>query len=148
MKILAFLQNQWFRDPVRVRAIYDRNPELRNELIRRFLFGGCLTGRRLLTALGEDLCRQHITWEEISPEIGGHSSSKFPADLDHITAAIRKFDPDLILAFGSIAQDALKRTTSVRPRTIIFGPHPAARTNPMPRLNEIGQELRTIVNKL
>lgn len=147
MKILAFLQNQWFRDPVRVKAIYARNPEHRNELIRRFLFGGCLTGRRLMTTFGEDLCWKQITWEEISPEIGGHASSKFPADLGHITVAIRKFDPDVILAFGSIAQEALKRTTSVRPRTIVYGPHPAARgADTMPQLCVMADTVRQLID--
>lgn len=93
MKILAFLQNQWFKDPEGVKAMFAEHPERRERYIEAFLFMGCLTGRRLKSALGEELCNQ-IVWEEISPEIGGHASSKFPPDLAHI---IGKHKPDVVI---------------------------------------------------
>lgn len=131
-KPLAILQNQWFRDPIRVQAIYDRRPEIRNDLIERFLFNGCVTGRRLLAAFGESLCSD-IIWEEASPNVGGFSESKFPADITHIRNAIRKFQPSVILAFGKIATNGVTEACdawtyySVYPPPIISGPHPAAR---------------------
>lgn len=150
MRILAFLQNQWFKDPDRVRAMYEERPDLRNTYIRYFLFMGCLTGRRLSTALGDEICQEHIIWEEVSPEIGGHSASKFPADLKHIESAILKHQPDIILAFGKIAYDAVGLSVLPKVRgktmTVIYGPHPAARNNPMPRLNEIGRELKQMIS--
>lgn len=139
MRILAFLQNQWFRDPARVKAIYERSPELRNRLIRSYLFMGCLTGRRLQAALGEDLCRE-ITWEEVSPIIGGHASSKFAADLDHIRAAIEKHQPDTILSFGAIARSGLESVSTTA--TVIYGPHPASRQNAVKGLREVAEALQ------
>lgn len=150
MKILAFLQNQWFKDPVRVKAMYDERPNHRNDYIRYFLFMGCLTGRRLSTAFGDELCQEHIIWEEVSPAIGGHSASKFPADIKHIRKAIYSHAPNIILAFGKSATDALELVRAQGgmdrpPIQLICGPHPAARNNPMPRLHEIGQELRNYI---
>lgn len=146
-KVLAFLQNQWFRDPGRVKAIYERHPEMRNDLIRRYLFMGCLTGRRLEAAFGEDRCAE-IVWEESSPEVGGHASSRFPPDAKHIANAIIQHKPDVVFAFGKIAADGVlsaMREIETYPTPLSFrfmtGPHPAARQNPMPRLREMARAI-------
>src|SRR4051812_41878052 len=102
IQVLAFLQNQWFRNPEKVQRMYEENPEHRNDYIRHFLFMGCLTGRRLEQALGEPLC-QRIIWEEASPEVGGYASSVFAPDLDHMRKAVEKFSPDIVIAFGKVA---------------------------------------------
>jgi hypothetical protein len=137
MKILAILQNQWFKDPEAVQAIYDRHPDRRNDLNSRYLFMGCLTGRRLQQALG-DLC-DSIIWEEASPKVGGFSASKFPADPKHIASAIEKHKPDLVLCFGKIAADGVKALNLSLP--VLCGPHSAARQNPMPALKEIARKI-------
>jgi len=142
MKVLAILQNQWFKNPAKVREIYERNPELRNRLIARFLFAGCLTGRRLRAAFG-DLC-DSIIWEEASPEIGGFSASRFIPDPEHIKAAIEKHEPEIVICLGKVAGDAVRSVcckTNVRHPAVMFGPHPAARVDPMPALREIGKTL-------
>ena len=144
MKILAFLQNQWFKDPERIKAIYDERPHLRNEFIRQFLFMGCLTGRRLSKAFGDEICQQHIIWEEVSPQIGGHASSVFPADHEHIAAALEKHKPTVIVALGKVAIEALSPDRIPFKCQIFYGPHPAARNNPMPRLLDIGEGLRRL----
>jgi hypothetical protein len=123
MKILAILQNQWFKDPEKVRAIYARHPDLRNEFIRRFLFMGCPTGRHILRAFGEDLCRR-IVWEEASPEIGGKPSSLFRADREHVQQAIARHGPDVVVAFGREAEQAV---TAVWNGLVVICPHPTAR---------------------
>lgn len=138
MKILAFLQNQWFHNPEAIKAQFARRPEMRNALIGTYLFMGCLTGRRLAAALGDDLCDQ-IIWEECSPEIGGKSSAAFPADLKHIRHAITEHMPDLILAFGKLAGDALRTLKPSQP--VIYGPHPAARFGAIEGLNTLAKEL-------
>jgi len=173
-KILTFLQNQWFHDPARAREIFRRYPDQRNSLIARYLFAGCLTGKRLRTAFGDDLCDQ-IVWEEVSPEIGAEASSKFPPDPQHITCAIMKFKPSVVVALGKIAVDGVWQTmrmmhqqtrweycssdvcrsvTGLAPTmhscrsvqfTLITGPHPADRRDPMPRLREIAAELRVLL---
>lgn len=147
--ILAFLQNQWFKDPEGIKAIMAENPERRNRYIQAYLFMGCVTGQRLKQALGEKLCND-IIWEEASPKIAGRSSGAFPADVDHITSAIIKFKPQIVLAFGQIAIQGVEAAVATQlehyPEPIDFrfitGPHPAARMNVMGRLNEIGDLLK------
>lgn len=137
MTILAFLQNIWFKNPEQARAIFARNPERRNQLIGTFLFMGCLSGKRLEQAFG-DLCDE-IIWEECSPEIGGQSSAAFPADFEHISGAINKHNPDVILAFGKLASDALRKVAP--DQKLICGPHPAARYGAIEGLKQVRKEL-------
>src|SRR6266568_1090430 len=107
MKIVAFMQNQWFRNPHKAREIFDKHSNKREELIARFLFAGRgLSGRRLQAAFG-DLCDQ-IVWEESSTNFGGESSSLFPADMAHIKRVLEKHKPDIVLAFGKVASNALQ----------------------------------------
>jgi hypothetical protein len=58
VKVLAFLQNQWFHDPDHVRGILERHPQARRRIIHYSLFAGCATGRMLKTALGEEWCKK------------------------------------------------------------------------------------------
>lgn len=138
MKIVAFLQNQWYRDPEGAKAMFARHPERRERYISAFLFMGCLTGKRLQSVFGEELC-DGIVWEEISPEIGGHASSKFPADIAHITRVLETHKPTAVLAFGKIAGDAL-RSMSIG-WAVIYGPHPAARNGAIEGLRKMREEL-------
>lgn len=147
MKILAILQNAWFKDPDGVREIFARHPDRRNDLIARFLFMGCLTGRRLKAAFGAELCGA-ISWEEAHPEIGTHSGSRFGFDTRHICQAIQMHEPDVVLALGKVAGDGLLAAEALlsvgdrrREFIVIFGPHPAARQDPMPALLEIALRL-------
>jgi hypothetical protein len=145
MTILAFLQNQYFKNPDKARQVFARNPTLRNKLITSFLFAGCLTGRRLQEALGSELCNQ-IIWEETSREVGGHSASRFAPDLDHMRNAIETHKPDVVLCFGKIAHDAMRQLQDreLLVNAVIYAPHPASRNNPMPRLREVVGELKYV----
>lgn len=132
MTILAILQNQWFKDPDHVRRLIEKcEPErrvrYRRKMIEYALFAGCKTGKVLKKVLGPHLCEQ-IVWEEASPRIGGHASSSFPADLDHLRTVIAEVDPRIIIAFGSIAAVGLMSLQDLTgTRTLIFAPHPTAR---------------------
>lgn len=129
MKVLAFLQNQWFRDPDRARDFLTRRPELRHSFLRRSLFAGCKTGRVLKAALGEEWCSK-IVWEEASPEIGGQAAAAFPADTQHILDVIVREQPAVILTLGKIATEAVASLCPIHltpPAMVITGPHPAAR---------------------
>lgn len=140
MSILAFLQNQWFRDPEAARDVFARHLDRRNDLIRLYLFMGCLTGRRLRTAFG-DLC-EDIVWEECSPEIGGKSSAAFPADLEHMRAAIMKHCPIYILAFGKTAIEATRQVAPSCAK-VLCAPHPAARGASVPwELRMVAEQLK------
>lgn len=141
-RILAILQNQWFRNPGEVKALFARHPEHRNRLIRDFLFMGCLSGKRLLRFLGEELCSQ-IIWEEASPEIGGHAGSNFGADLEHLRAAFKKHSPEIVISFGQVAGRAVKLIEpEMEAVKFLYAPHPAARTDPAVELKRLGAELR------
>lgn len=146
MKILAFLQNMWFKDPEVIRAIFAKYPDRRNDLIARFLFMRCLTGKRLKACLGDALCSA-IIWEECSPEIGDHSSSAFIADPEHMHNAIRSHNPDLILVLGEIAKEAFSAPQLENANLdipIFYGPHPAARRGALKGL----RQLRDVINSL
>lgn len=123
MTVLAVLQNQWFREPDKVRAILQRTPQARRRIITYSLFAGCRTGQVLKAVFG-DRCRD-IVWEEASPEIGGKASSCFPADHAHLRAVMEDVKPDVVLAFGRIASSALVQL--VPTGKLIVGPHPTAR---------------------
>ncbi len=127
MTILAFLQNQWFHNPAKVERLMQVYPDQRESMIHFALFRGCLTGRRLEAAFGEELCNQ-IIWENASPKIAGQSDGVFPADTAHMADAIGKHNPQIILSFGSVAAAGLDQIPNYTAlRIIIRGPHPAAR---------------------
>jgi hypothetical protein len=126
MKIVAFLQNTWVRDPDRVRyMIATHGPDYRRRLIMYALFAGCVTGRNLRKQLGQDLC-DSIVWEEASTTITGRASDKVLADLSHISATLDLHHPDLVIAFGKVAREALREL--IPTLHLIESPHPAARS--------------------
>ncbi len=135
MTILAFMQNQWFNNPDKVRADlarYSADPErqlkLRRRMIHYALFAGCKSGRVLTKVFG-DLC-DDIIWEEASTEIGGHAASSFPADLPHMRKTIQTVEPRIVIGFGRTACDALRvidAELDIAPMEVFYAPHPAAR---------------------
>lgn len=131
MKILAFLQNMWVRDPERVRELIARDGEVyRRRLLSYALFAGCLTGRRLQETFG-NLCDE-IVWENVTKEVTGSPSAKITADRKHVSDRIREEDPEVIIVFGEIARDAIAqvrfaRMADVESVHVIHAPHPAAR---------------------
>lgn len=150
MKIVAFLQNQWFKDPERVRALIARHTRdseygstYRQKFLTRALFSGCLTGRRLQASFG-DLCDK-IFWEEASPEIGCESSSNFPPDEAHIRQMIETERPELILCFSRAAFPVIDRIVQGE-IWCIQSRHPAARQPDTIRiLNKTAAIVRDIV---
>lgn len=123
--VLCILQNQWVRDPARVRAmIVSNGPAWHDRFVTYALFAGCKTGRQLEAAFGKERLARCV-FMEASPEIGGKASSQFPADLEHILAGIDRHRPQVIIGFGQIACKALR--TLAPPMPIIEAPHPAAR---------------------
>lgn len=152
MKILAILQNMWFKDPARMEKMF-HGPGFngdRQKFIRTWLFWSCLTGKRLKAAFGEDLCDE-ILWEEASPQIGAVSSAAFPADAHHIAEAIRIHKPELVLTFGKIAREgvalALPRLGNLRYVKVFNAPHPAARhATVCAELRAIAEQVKQIFN--
>lgn len=132
MKTVAFLQNMWVRNPDRVKAVFAREGEaFRLKYIKYALFAGCLTGRRLKVVFGQEACSE-IVWEETTREIAGDAKTIFPPQPGHIQAVLAQHQPDIVLAFGTIASNALYKILQRTPPgktlpLLITAPHPAAR---------------------
>lgn len=121
--ILGLLQNQWVREPGRIKAALDRRPpEQRRKLLARLLFQSH-SGQRLQAAFGKWV--DQIEWENASPVIGSRSSANPAPDLGHIRGVLADVNPDIVLAFGQRAATAMARV--MYDGVLIRGPHPAAR---------------------
>lgn len=160
MKILAFAQNQWFKNPARMQAMlagryYNGD---REKFIKTFLFFRCRTGIVLRSTLTEELC-DRIIWEEASPLMGDHAGAKFPPDPVHIKRVISKHDPTVILGFGNQARDGIgvalidRLGLAMTPGillpgpSVLLGPHPTARTGDVfPRLRSMASFIAEIAD--
>lgn len=150
--IVAFLQNMWVRDPDRIKKqIAELGEDYRTRVIHFALFRGCVTGRRIEKAFSETLVDQ-IVWEETTREIAGDPRTIFPAQPEHISAVIRKYQPRAIITFGKIAQEAVVSVLTghgilddgkLWTGCLIHAPHPAARQADVPaRLEDAAKLLR------
>ena len=132
-EVLAILQNQWFKNPERVREIYasHNGDRIRDSKFRAAaLFMGCLTGRRIAQAFGDEW-RHRIAYEEASPVITQYASASPCFDALHIRHAMNFWKPKVVIAFGKTALNGLRVATKLPLdgwsfKTII-APHPAAR---------------------
>jgi len=126
MKIVAFLQNMWVK-PRQVKTVSKWPPlsEERERMIEYALFAGCLTGRRLKAALGEDVCNL-IVWQEANPTIADNPKTYYPPDREHIRAVLEHHKPDMVICFTKAGEAAIREAL---PPWLKFFPcvHPAAR---------------------
>jgi hypothetical protein len=149
-KIVAFLQNQWFKEPQRVLDAIARRPEetreaFRHQFLVRALFAGCHTGKRLEAAFGPVLCDE-IYWEEISREMGDYAASVFPPNIEHIKAVLKAQDPAIVIAFGKIAGEALRPLAPQSHWLFLETPHPAARfPDTLVRLKSTADRVKQLV---
>lgn len=135
MKILGVLQNQWFKDPVRAKAMLDagviRYGDIyRDRFIKMTLFMGCLTGRRIEAAFGPLV--DDMKFCEASAEIGENANLAPEFDIDHLHATFLRLQPDIVVAFGNIAKAGVAAVLKERsfpsvPSHVLCASHPAAR---------------------
>lgn len=145
MTVLAVLQNMWVNDPEKVKAALVRTPQARRRMIHYSLFAGCRTGVVLKAAFGEQRCRE-IVWEESTREIAGNPRDTFPPDLEHLRAVLAEVKPDVVLAFGRIASNAL--VGLVPGEKLVIGPHPTARQpDTRQRLAWMAEALESMLRK-
>lgn len=134
--IVAFLQNLWVKNPDRVREMFARRPDGREFMLRMLLFRGGRTGKILRENLGQDLCNQ-IVWEESTTQIGGDAKSVFPPEPEHIRRVLLKHQPEIVLAFGKVAAQAVFGVLPALPPPamvhFLSAPHPCARSAQDPR---------------
>ncbi|HYF07664.1 MAG TPA: hypothetical protein VD970_08585 [Acetobacteraceae bacterium] len=137
--VLGFLQNAWVRDVARCEAILAQHDSAGKRYIQTaWLFMGCLTGRRLIAAFGDDLAHD-IVWDNASPRLADASSGAFPPDPAHIRAVLAEVRPRVVLAFGRIAEQGVRPLWS---GPLIVGPHPTARgADTVSRLRAMAAEL-------
>jgi len=103
-------------------------------------FANSLTGKRLKWAL-PDNCK--ITITNASGLVGETADSVFPADIEHVRAAIRRHKPDVILACGVIAQQAFTKIKTKKP--VVLMPHPTYRLFSKVMAGHIRQELEGLL---
>lgn len=142
---LAYMQNMWSRDPQRMRDHITRYGEgYRVRMIEKLLFAGCVSGRRLRSAFGDELLRT-IQWEEASREIAGDSKTICPPDPEHIRETLDAYKPSVVLTFGRVASDAVG---AIWHGPIIRCCHPAARQpETIAKLNAAAREYSTLVKR-
>lgn len=152
MKVLAFLQNMWVKDPAKVQVSLDRwkdTPEFWNRMVASLLFSGCITGRRIKTAFGDDLAFS-IIYDECTKEIADNPKVILKPDFEHIANTIKRIKPDVIITFGNHAYKAVTSMYesgaifyhTVPTCKIIVSPHPAARQpDTLDKLKAVAEKL-------
>jgi len=100
------------------------------------------TGRRLRNILPETPHTLYVA--NASPEIGKESSSMFPADIGYIKRQIARVSPDVIVACGQVASNAI---TEIAPDAIcITAPHPAWRAYSKEREMQVQAQVESFVS--
>ena len=151
MKIVAFLQNQWWKDPEGVKRVIEESddPEKRRRRFIRYGLSICATGKRLEKCLLPEIgCEtfKEIYWENSSREIGGKSSSKFPADPKHMQAVYDSESPDVILCFGKVAKDGLDKISVHVHCKLLYAVHPASRGS-LETMEQMAQDLKNLIKE-
>jgi hypothetical protein len=129
MRIVAFLQNPWFRAGTSERHIdrYTTDP-----VFRRVMLAQSMTGRRLYKAFGPNY--SEIWWDNVSTHSGKTHRELTVVELDHVGRVIIEQDPLLILTFGNVARDAVARVENWAP--VLACHHPNAMHYAQEDLNE------------
>lgn len=149
--IVAFLQNQWWKNPERVKKqIADHaDPEKYRLRLIRYGLSICTTGKRLekylLPTIGPKIWEQ-ILWENSSRHIGGKSSSAFPADPKHMRSVLNVEQVKVVLCFGKIAKEGLDKVIVTPGITVLYADHPAARNGPQ-SLIDMAHDLKKLLDK-
>lgn len=150
MKIVAFLQNPWFRSNTDPRLIekYRVDPEFH----RRVLLMSA-TGHALYAAFGPKLYHE-IIWDNANPRHGHTRRAALPADVDHMKIILTLHRPDIILCFGRQAQMGMNKLMNRRVvpfshatvawPNVMFAPHPMAHGSAVSHLNDIVKKVRKL----
>jgi len=140
MKIVAFLQNPWFRPGTNPLLIKKYRTD--QEFHRRVLFMSA-TGRALHAAFSQELYGK-IMWENANPAHGDERRSKLPADIGHMATVLVAEKPDLIICFGREARKGMNKLMSEHWPNVLFAPHPMAHGSAAEHLREVVDEVRKL----
>lgn len=146
MKIIAFLQNPWFKPGVNQRVIDRYNNDKR---YRRIILSGSVTGIRLEKAFGRDLF-DLISWYNSSLQTGTTSNFRGKPDPVYMHKVILEENPDMILIFGKIAEQGIERISELLHdkklmRKVFRTQHPTAR-NRTQSLQVFSNRIKSIVD--
>ncbi len=121
-QILGLLQNQWAKDPARMKALLERHPTERYKVIG-MLLAFSASGRHLRRVFGAMM--ERIIWDNVSPVIAPAPNACPPPDLVHVCQVLRSVQPDIVIAFGRNAQVVMRQQSWSG--CVICAPHPASR---------------------
>lgn len=142
--VLAFLQN-----PYHSPGILQRYVDMYREdmFFRRKCLARTKTGQWLTRTIGPDLYWK-IWWDNASPKHGFVHTHEERYDADHMLKVLQLVKPNIIIAFGRQARNGVNRIDFthepyglVKP-VVMHAPHPMARGNQIPALEELARRLR------
>lgn len=125
----------------------------RARFVRDMLFFGCLTGKRIRQAFGEELLESFV-FEEVSTQIGSHPSSVFPPEEEHVLQVLTTFKPHVVVTFGAVAKAAVLLPGPAQyirndVLCVLYAPHPAARgADVVQRLRNVATGVQALINGL
>lgn len=104
MKVVAFLQNPWFKPdtPNYIIAKYRDEPDYRRRVLAL-----SMTGRRLMTAYGDKFSEIH--WDNANPLHGSYSSKLFREDIGHMVKALGIARPTAVVTYSKTALDGMSQ---------------------------------------
>lgn len=129
MRILAFLQNPWFRPGTSERHIkmYRDDPRFHRKVLELYN-----TGKALRRAFGD--AYDGIVWDNANPLHGETRDAVLRPDFLHMARRIAEVSPKLVLLFGRQAQTGWDQITAmntlrgvVQRVMVLRAPHPMAR---------------------
>lgn len=103
MKIVAFLQNPWFKEGTAERHILMYRDD---QVFHRKVLQMSMSGGRLWIAFGSELYNQ-IWWDNTSWRPSVTSSGVKNIDMEHVRKVISEQRPGLVLCFGRQAEHAV-----------------------------------------
>lgn len=113
-KVLIMLQNAW--SPIYAGEIWPRESWL-NALHKS------RSGQRLKT-LVDNLKDVEVWFDNATPQVSEHPDIQLPVDIEHISSLLTIFKPDIAVAAGKQAAEALLSIVKV---PLLIMPHPASR---------------------
>lgn len=141
MKILAFLQNPWFRKGTSQHHIemYRDNQDFHHRVLSL-----SMTGKRLVRAFGE--LYPLIHWDNTNWRPSSQASGREESDYTHMMTVLARILPDIVLAFGNQAIEACHyiKSHDMMPEHIIIlnCHHPNARHRTQEHLNQFAELVR------
>lgn len=148
MKVVAFLQNPWFKPetPNYIIAKYRDDPDFRRKVLSL-----SVTGRRLDSAYGKFFSQIH--WNNANPLHGSYSSKLFREDIGHMVNVLGSERPVAVVTYAKTALDGMSqilhywdeipeiKALDLAKPAHHHCPHPNSRGITQHQLNEFAREI-------